>query len=206
MEGTSPFDLSFANILLYNQATIKSKRDRKGKVLTIANVILAVLAAGLGYLIFRDYDVGSKINSYLKSKPQEVKQENKISNALQSELASEGEDVLNFPSPDANEEERNRHSDLVNKLAIKTDFLEIADCEPSPLVIRLNEEARFIIKNTGDKRRLIQIVDFEIRLPPGSEEEVEVKSIAEFGLGSYGYTCDGVLVGVINVIPNIPQN
>ena len=175
--------------------------DKKERLLTVGIVTLIVVAAGLGYLIYGDYNLGSKINSYLDTKSEEAKQDSQASTSLQSELPNDAQGVLNFPSDDASEEERRRHTDLVDKLAVETNVLEIADCEPTPLVIMVSEEESINIKNTGDVSHTIQSGDFEIFLPANGEKVVEVKSIAEFGLGSYGYNCDGVLEGVINVIP-----
>ena len=114
---------------------------------------------------------------------------------------NEQAEVLRWPASDATEEEKLRHSSLVQILGQKVDTLVIGKgCSMSPLVIRLVAGETFSIQNQDTTDRTLKVHrDVEFQVLAGETKKTQ----ADFGkgVGNYGYVCDGSgIVGIFSVI------
>lgn len=147
--------------------------------------ILSVTAIVLGVLIIKPS--GLKLPSF----------ENKVSKselerkAIPADLTEEEKDLLTVPSSDASKEEIEAHIALGAKLAKEAEVLEITDCEPKPLVLKVKEKAMFKVFNKDNIDHTL-IIDPEHKYALSAQKTTEIK--ADFGKppGLYGYVCEGV--------------
>lgn len=155
----------------------------KTKYLNVLLIILAFIALILGYTII-----------YREGGPrpgQEVKKYAPTS----SELRSDEFAVLNTPGPDASEEERNRHFDIVVRLATAAEELNISECTPTPVVMTIKEGETLIVRNDDSVDRSI-VFDQENIYPIPARSTQKIAGLFERGLGIYGYGCDSLPTAV----------
>lgn len=165
-------------------------------------IVLVVTALTLGVFIINPS--GLKLPSFEnKASKSELEQDSvpdtPKSRLMPANLTEEEKKLLTVPSPDASEEEINAHIALGEKLAKEGDTLEITDCKPKPLVLRVKEKTNFKVLN-NDKIDHTLIIDDDHKYPISAGETTEIK--ADFGKppGLYGYVCEGVgLTGFIFV-------
>ena len=119
-------------------------------------------------------------------------------------LSADEQAALSFPGSNASEGERQRHSDLVNKLGNESGyaFLDVTGCQPLPVVYRVKQNGNFVVKNTSTREHAIQL-DRSTTISAASEKTLDVATAVGANLGNYGYSCDGSTgpVGVIQVVP-----
>lgn len=154
-------------------------------------IILVITTLTLGVFIINP--------SGLKSPSFENKASKSEARLIPADLSEEEKKLLTVPSPDASKEEINAHIALGANLAKEADILEISDCKPKPLVLRVKEKAMFKVSNKDDTNYTL-IIDEEHKYTISAKETTEIK--ADFGKppGLYGYVCEGVgLTGFIFV-------
>lgn len=172
----------------------------------IGIAVLIVVALILGYKIY-EQQTGYKLGSLRgKSDSVTVKPNRSPSSTESSSTTSKSDkekSVLNFPADNASPEQMNKFFDEVGRLGVESNTLQIAKCQPSPLVIRVKKGASFNITNSDSVEREL-IVDPTHKYKVSAGGLVSFK--ADFGTGILGYRCSGVgfetqpLVGVINVL------
>lgn len=104
-------------------------------------------------------------------------------------LTTKEEQAINHPGPDANTDELIAHSELINELAVRADFLDISGCDARPVVMNVSLGEEFVVRNTDTVDRVIVIDADHIFTIPASSE---IALTAEFGKqgGIYGYGCN----------------
>lgn len=154
-------------------------------------VLLVVIAAGLGYFIYKksltepaSVEVGE--DQVTASRPPQSLQD------LEGVASEEEVAVLNAPGPDATEEERRSHFLLVQKAAKASPYLDITKCSiAQPVVFEVKDGATFTVKNEDTIEHGI-VIDAEhtYRIPAGETKDI----VADFGKGPgvYGFGCDSV--------------
>lgn len=160
----------------------------KDKGILILIGILVVVGGILGYAIYQ--------SGALKGTPTPTRQDQTGTSVSapstpteRTELSEEEKAALNPPGENASEDEKQRHTDLIFKLATDTDVLRISNCEPSPVVMRVVNKRDFTVRNTDSTDRTIFIDGERQYVIPAQGETVLT---ADFGKASgiYGYGCD----------------
>jgi len=165
-------------------------------------IILAITAIVLGVLIIKPSGLKMPIfeKDLLKSEPKQDSSQSEYPPVpIREDLTEEEKDLLTVPSSDASKEEIEEHIALGAKLAKEAEVLEITDCEPKPLVLKVKEKAMFKVFNKDEIDHTL-IIDSEHKYALPAQETTEIK--ADFGKppGLYGYVCEGVgLTGFIFV-------
>ncbi|MCH7730570.1 hypothetical protein IID21_03530 [Patescibacteria group bacterium] len=173
----------------------------KGTLILIG--ILVVVGGVLGYAI---YQSGAAKRGQPASTTQTpaTSTTGTTTTSVSRTLTADEQAVLSFPGSNASEAERQRHSDLVNKLGNESGyaFLDITGCQPLPVVYRVKQNGTFVVKNTSSIEHTIQL-DRATTIPAASEKTLKVSEAIGENLGNYGYSCDGSTgpVGVIQVAP-----
>ncbi len=165
-------------------------------------IVLVITALTLGVLIIKPS--GLKLSSFENKTPKSELKRDSVPDAsttrlIPANLSKEEKKLLTVPPPDASEEEINAHIAIGEKLAKEADILEITDCKPKPLVLKVKEKTNFKVLN-NDKIDHTLIIDEEHKYPILGGETTEIR--ADFGKppGLYGYVCEGVgLTGFIFV-------
>lgn len=147
--------------------------------MNIAVVFLIVVAVMLGYMIFQ------------QSRPKSTDRIEKAgaAQALFQDLADKERAVLNVPSQDSTQEEKQQHFELVLRIAKEADYLDISQCIPSPVVFKVKNDERFTVKNPDAVEHTIGLdPDHIFSVPAQSTKTI----VADFGHGAglYGYGCD----------------
>lgn len=111
--------------------------------------------------------------------------------------------VLVFPGPNATPSEQKQHNDLVSRLAEMADVLNIRDCFPDPLVMKVLLKNTVKIYNPNATSHTIVRGSAKITVAGGETKTVKASGLFSQGAGNYGYTCDGSpnVVGVFLVMP-----
>ena len=160
----------------------------------LLTIILIAIALVLGYAIY-----SQRIANQPKLTPE--RSLSPSPKLLPSELTEQEKTLLNPPSSDAPQEERDKHDALAAKLSKESDSLDITDCHSNPLVVRAKINQDLTLKNKEDiDRKLIFDADHQYSIPKNSTTTIKV----DFGKGPglYGYVCEGVgLTGFILVTP-----
>lgn len=103
---------------------------------------------------------------------------------------------------DSSDEEKKRHFDLVQKLARDAEYLNITNCAPQPIVIRVKDGSHLIVKNSDDEMLEIGIDPQHLYGIPAQGEK-KIKIAFGNGPGIYGYGCNksSGAVGMFYVVP-----
>ncbi|MEK7517793.1 MAG: hypothetical protein AAB583_04545 [Patescibacteria group bacterium] len=164
--------------------------------------VLVVIAVVLGYQIYQQTTVYQTPPIQNGTVPQTVGNQQA---STQKGLTAEEKQALSFPGPNATEEEKKKHSDLVDELGNRvagTLFLDITGCKPNPIVYRVKQGGSFKVKNSDSIDHTLS-TDRKITIKANSEQTLTSKSIGDV-LGNYGYGCaeiSGGTVGIIQIIP-----
>lgn len=90
--------------------------------------------------------------------------------------------------------------DLITTVAKTSDELEIANCEPKPLVYRTALNSTFTIRNSGPKPYNIQSAGaIDITVPAGSSSKITANF--KTGPGTYTYSCGTKPKGIFLITP-----
>ncbi|MCH7524525.1 MAG: hypothetical protein IIC74_05835 [Bacteroidetes bacterium] len=172
---------------------------KKSRIIIAANAILAVTALALGLLIYQQQLGKNTIDQEKPSRDSEIfSSENFTSSSYNNE-----NDALRWPAQNASSEEKQRHADLIRRVAQDSEFLSInSDCSMQPAVFRVTLEESFTIRNQDDVGHTITVNEDNIFVvPAGSTKNV----IADFGQGrgNYGFLCDSKqgVAGILVVAP-----
>lgn len=166
-----------------------------------------VASIGLGYLIYTDnksatpnLPTNTNQNSNNQNQGNQGSFGQLSSNPPQQLDPVQQEALANFPGPDATNEQKAYHAQLVDQLSVDTKVLDIKDCNPNPFVIRVAPSDTMTLKNSGTGTHTIIIGDNSFAVAAGQERKLPVA--ATFGEGGIsGYTCDNSQgsVGIIRV-------
>lgn len=118
---------------------------------------------------------------------------------LPSDLTYEERFILTPPDKDATQEAKKAHAQVVANLAKEAKYLEIKDCKPNPLVLKIKEGSQFEIRNMDNVKVKI-IIDslHSYDIPPNGNKTITAQF--KYGTGDYGYVCERVgLVGFLHV-------
>jgi|AP45_3_1055517.scaffolds.fasta_scaffold34775_3 hypothetical protein len=178
------------------------------KILTIAVIALIAAAFGLGYAIYMQRSGGSSDTSF----------ENRFNNLQQGEILPapeaqeyEGEEsplinllpsaeelgimeeervALAHPAKDAPAEEKQRHLELVQKVAKEAQYLDITKCTiATPVVLKVKYKEEIFVKNSDNVPHTI-VFDAENTISIPANSTTNITPGFEHGPGTYGYGCD----------------
>ena len=118
---------------------------------------------------------------------------------LPSDLTYEERFILTPPDKDASEEAKKAHAQVVSNLAKEAKYLEIKDCKPKPLVLKVKEDMDIEIRNMDSvKHRIIFDSLHYYDIPANGSKTITAQF--KYGTGDYGYTCDEMgIVGFLHV-------
>lgn len=178
---------------------MKNKRYLS-KIIMILNVVLAVIVGVLGISILSQTvfkktvpaNVPIENNSQTQAPPQSI-----------DSIDKKSVSVLNFPGPRASASERQSHFQLASKTAVQSNTLVINSCtNPSPLVLKLKNNQKFIIKNSSKKPYTL-VLDPKNKILMPAEKDTLATAAFNKGPGLYGYSCEGMnkVVGLFYVTP-----
>lgn len=109
-----------------------------------------------------------------------------------------------LPKQDASQSAKIEHFKLAEKLAVAAEYLDIAGCNPNPLVIKVKSGTQFKLRNNSEESREIGF-DKDTIFKVGPNAQTSIKAEFEHGPGLYGYGCNdpahGGTVGFILVLP-----
>ena len=161
----------------------------KNKIITVLIIILAFIALVLGYAIYRErfasFDKKS-VSGTQFAQTQDFQAPQSQGPALYS-----GDDeraVLNAPSPDAPEEERQAHFELAKSVAQDAEYLDITGCVGSPLVLKVKGNEPISVRNDDAVEHSIGFNNALYPISAGGTTEVAFDFHS--GPGLYGYGCD----------------
>lgn len=178
------------------------------KTLTIAIGILILTAMGLGYAIYKQKsgsssDVLSE-NRFDNLKQGEIQATSKnqrdegngsttvnlLPSAEELGISEDERAVLDHPVKDASEVDKQRHLDLVQKLAKEAPILDITTCSvSSPVVFKAKYGEEISVKNDDDSAHTI-LFDAENTVYIPANSTMNVTPNFQHGPGTYGYGCD----------------
>lgn len=161
------------------------------KVKSIVLSGLVVLAIVLGYAIYQQKSSHEK-----PAMTQNPSASKNPSNRLSDEAK-----VLNISSFSTEEEKKQNYA-LAVSISKEADFLDIANCTGSPVVLRLREGTSLKVRNKDSVAHSISFNDKQI-YPVLAGSTIEVKDAFAKGPGLYGYGCDNFsgAKGMVYVVP-----
>lgn len=155
---------------------------------------LVIMAVVLGYAIYQQK------SSYKRPAVAPSDSVSKLPPTLN--LSSDEAKVLSI-SGSSTEEEKKQNYALAVSISKEADFLDIANCTTSPVVLRLKEGASLKVRNKGSVAHSIAFNDKQI-YPVLAGSTIEVKDAFTQGPGLYGYGCDK-LVGAKGMVYIVPK-
>jgi len=178
------------------------------KILTIAIIILIAAAFGLGYAIYMQRSGGSS-DTLLENRFNNLQQgeivpvpgaqkyegeESPLINLLPSAeelgITEEERAALAHPEKDAPLEEKQRHLELVRKVAKEARYLDITKCTiATPVVLKVKYEEEILVKNSDNIPHTI-VFDAENIMSIPANSTTNITPSFERGPGTYGYGCD----------------
>lgn len=176
----------------------------------IGIAVLAVIAVVLGYQIYQQ-TVSKKAPTTRQQPPtrtitQPVGTQSSTQTAPQkTELTAKEKQVLNFPGPNASQEEKNAWEAVVRKLGAESEgvaYLDISGCKPNPVVYRVKLDSSFMVKNSDQKDHEIYNAK-RVTIKANSTQTLRTQEIGS-NIGLLGYGCDGspgLGVGIIQIVP-----
>ena len=116
-------------------------------------------------------------------------------------LTAEEQEALNFPGPDASDEELGRFANLVNSLMIDTRTLDISGCDVNPFVIKVKHGESITIVNNDNVAHTLFHGQVTIDVPANSTKIIGIDETFGGGTGdgNLGYSCDGLQEGIIAI-------
>ena len=100
--------------------------------------------------------------------------------------------ILDFPGPGASAEEFDRHAELVKSVAVDSDTLDLAGCEPNPLVLEVGHGESIAIRNPDKVDYILYHGKQRITIPTGETKNVVITHFLGSGeerVGFAGYAC-----------------
>lgn len=120
---------------------------------------------------------------------------------LPSNLTEDEKFMLNPPPADTSRSAKDKHMQIVAKLAKIGDQFDIKNCQPTPLVLQVKQGSEFKIKN-NDNKEITILFDEDHQYKVSANESKTIKADFKYGPGDYGYICLGTgLVGFLHIAP-----
>lgn len=159
-------------------------------------IILVGIASLLAVAIFNQQKTKLSQNNSASSPAPSIQPK-----LLPSNLTDDEKFILFPPSVDASKSAKEKHAQIVAKLAKMGDSIEIKDCQPTPLVLQVKQGSKFTIKN-GDTTSHNIVIDEEHQYKIPANGNLEIVAQFKYSTGDYGYICEGVgLTGFLHVAP-----
>lgn len=176
-------------------ASIIHNERMKNHLGTIVLVLLLIASIVLGYVLYQRLTATPTATQQEEISPETEPlgspSESSPSARIYSEsyLATLTPDERSVLALKRDSESMKANQELINKVAKTAEVLDISQCEPVPLVFKIDESAQFQIKNNDSvEHRIVIGSSFKKVIPAGSTET----ATADFGhsFGVYGATCD----------------
>jgi plastocyanin len=181
-------------------------------------ILLIAVAVILGVLIINKKTASTSIDKEKPSAGSQVTPTQQSGERVFTErrptptgLSSDEIALMNPPRPDASQEEKTKHFEVVLKLAEDAEVLRLNDCnKATPLVLKVKPGQDLKVENSESVDHTIAISqDHTFKIPAGTTTTIK----AEFGKdrGAFGYICDNIggVVGFFLLMPDetvAPQN
>lgn len=161
-------------------------------------IVLTLVAIILGIMLVLKYLPNIKLPSIQDKsaittpKPQNDQASQNISPVPDfiKKLSLNEQKILNVPPLSAPIEERKAHYDLVRKMAVDAEYLELADCRPvKPLVMKVQAGKKILVKNSSSVEHTIYLnkdTSYTVKAKDSQEIDYDFSK----GNGVYGYGCD----------------
>jgi hypothetical protein len=167
--------------------------------LNVIIVVLVVVALGLGLAIYSQSGL-SLPKLGLPTKNASPSATNKPTN-IPTPTAAEKAAILTVPGPNASASEKSAYFQLVAKFASPAGGIEVTNCDISPLVLLVKNNATYTIQNLDSTKHRIQVNDKHIYEVAANST---VQATADMGgAGIHGFFCDTNTkpTGILFVIP-----
>lgn len=173
----------------------------KLSVTNIVFAILIVIAVGLAVAIWRQAQENKSLTENLSNpSPQATNTQADtiptrptaapmVQADYLAKLTPDEKAALAPPAQNASQDQQKQFFDLVSKTAKTSDALDISQCKPNPVVMKVKYGGTFPAKNTDSvPHRIVFDKDHVYTIPANGQTAVEVN----FGkaAGIYGYGCD----------------
>lgn len=162
--------------------------------------VLITIAVILGYLIFSTKF--QKLSLPVKESTNEGTGSGQqlIGRSDYESLTTDQKAVL-APPTGGSPEEIQKHLDLVSRLAVEAEFLDVAKCQAMPIVTRVKQGSEISIRNQDTVPHTVVFdEDHMYLIEPNQTKPI----VADFGrgIGVYGFGCDKLAgaVGMISVV------
>lgn len=161
--------------------------NQKNPLFAIIFVVLLGIAGILGYMIYQEQQATNPVVG-------------------QQEDVKEVGGVFDIPGPNATEEEKQAHFQLVQSMVQIGDAIDITGCNALPNVLEVKGGNSVSVKNQDDIEHVIALNPDDIyTVPANSTTDIEFDFSQGFGL--YAYGCDEINrpVGMFIVSPQEVQ-
>ena len=187
-----------------------SKNRNNYQILTI--IVLIVIALVLGGAIFKKIFLNSNSNQLPPSAQNTPNSQNQQAPnqrgatlptvSPRTDLTADEKQVLNVPV-NGTQQQREQNLALAQKLAVKSETLNISSCHPVPVVLGVMFGQDFIIKNTDSVSHSVAFNQNHVYTIPANGQSV-VKADFGHNSGLYGYGCDASngAAGLVLVSPS----
>lgn len=171
------------------------------KIINISIIVLALIAIGLGYMIFQS----KRMQIFQESSNVVFPSVSEIPSI--SAIPSNADEILVLQPPlsNAKKEDITRYHAAVEKLAQDSTSIKIDDnCIATPRVARMKIGTTFSITNQDNYPHLLSFEGPSYTIPPKGIQELT--ATFNHGDGIYAYTCDktpfskGNIAGVLMII------
>lgn len=168
------------------------KLNSKFKVQNSKLLILIASIVAIGVAIYSQQAMRITTSPIITLSPPQLK-------TLSENLTYEERFVLHPPQAEASNTAKQKHAKMVSKLASAAASLDITNCEPKPVVLRVKKGNNFTVKN-NDKQPHKIMLDEKTSYEIPANGSLVVKADFNYGAGDYGYVCEGAgLVGFLHV-------
>ncbi len=159
----------------------------KFKIYVLLGAVIAIAVA-----IYSQQSMRITTSPIITQSPPQLK-------ALSKDLTYEERFILHPPQVEASATAKQKHAKMVAKLASASASLEITNCEPKPVVLKVKKGNKFTVKN-NDKHPHKIMLDEKTSFEIPANGSLIVTADFNYGTGDYGYVCEGAgLVGFIHV-------
>lgn len=163
---------------------VNFRKINKYKLLIVLLLLLIILVA---------------IANQQKSRVSQTPNQSYFSKPSDSNLTDPKNFLLNPPKEGSSKDLFQAHAQIVATYANEAKFLEIKDCKPNPLVLKVKQGSKFEIKNMDNVKRKI-IIDSQHFYDIEANDSRTITAQFKYGTGDYGYVCDEVgIVGFLHV-------
>lgn len=163
-------------------------------------VVLAVVAVGLAGLLYKQ-KMGS--DPLPVAQNQNVDPQASAAGPVWTPEPGSEEEYLFGITMESSDEEKMKHYQFAISIAKESEFLDVTDCSPEPLVLKVANGGTVKLKNDGNADVTI-VMDAEHTYSVGAKSTKSIKADFGKGAGLYGYGCNQSSGprGMIFVSPN----